>query len=197
MIAAPARSVSLPVLPTDVGSRVLVNSTAETPADAVDGTGAKVAVSTAVEAAKADAMPEQQKWRDAAELARQQVDQTRQGNGPLGVRLSYLPNMHVTPKEPPQRPRRDIVAELPPMMPAPDDKKKVAANEAKQTPAECKAFETYKKKQLEEIKSDQRTLQQLQSAIADLGLQKQLNFMNGQRSADISVPVKQPQTATP
>lgn len=170
-VAAPSRPINIPVMPTVVRSyTVQVDSTAEA-----------VTPSTAEVVTKEDGEPDialqEQNWRDATEMAREHADDQRNVNSDgervaLSVRLSYRPNPKIAPKEQPGRPLRARISEIPT---AP---KKVLPDLKKPT-AECAAIDTYKKKQLEAIQSDRKTLEALQSAIAELGLQKQLNFMPG------------------
>ena len=59
--------------------------------------------------------------------------------------------------------------------------------------AACAALDAYKKRQLEAIESDRQTLTALQNAIAQLGLQKQLDFLpgvSGSLNAQAAGPVK-------
>jgi hypothetical protein len=58
---------------------------------------------------------------------------------------------------------------------APPPKPKLSAADA----AACAALDAYKKRQLAAIESDRQTLSALQNAIAQLGLNKQLDFMIG------------------
>ena len=182
-VAAPVRPINIPVMPAVVNNFGLqIDSTAE----AVTESPAQIVTK---EDGESDIALDRQNWRDAAETAREQADQLRNASSdgervPLNVRLTYLPNPKIIPNEKPTRPLRQRLTE----MPAPP---KQAVPETKKQPTpECAAIDTYKKKQLEAIQSDRKTLEALQSAIADLGLQKQLNFMAGSKQSEAqSTPV--------
>jgi hypothetical protein len=86
--------------------------------------------------------------------------------------MSFLPNAAISPvpskKREPTHGRAMAKAATPP--PPTEDESDKAARAA---------IEAYKKQQMQALESDRRTLEALQSAIAKLGLQKQLNFMSG------------------
>jgi hypothetical protein len=167
-MAAPTRPIDVPTMPgVNKGYGTQADSTADnttSPAQIMirdDGT--------------TDIHLQLQNWQDAAEIARQHADEKNGVNAdsehmPLNVRMSFLPNAKVTPAPGPERKPRPRLTAAPPPKPAPDEQK---------SPAECAAIDAYKKKQLEAIQSDRQTLQALQSAIIELGLQKELNFMAG------------------
>jgi hypothetical protein len=61
----------------------------------------------------------------------------------------------------------------------PVQKTAVAAKKSPADLAACAAIDAYKKRQLDAIEGDRRTLDALQTAIKQLGLEKQLSFMTG------------------
>jgi len=193
-IAAPTRPLDLPLLPgVNKGFNVRVDSTSDvnatTPAQIVE-----------TKDGESEMHLQEQNWQDAAEIARQHADDKNglykdSEHAPLDVRMTFLPNPKVTPETGPERKPRIRLVDVPSIM-------KHATAETQKTPAECAAIDAYKKKQLEAIQSDRKTLQALQSAIADLGLQKQLNFMAGAQqsptlSGGPSISGSNPVTATP
>lgn len=188
-IASLTRPVDLPVLP-GVNKGYNLNVTSTLDANASDTNASTSAVNINQRSGEAEMHLREQNWQDAAEIARQHsldhaddtVDNERL---PLDVRMSFLPNPKISPVTASQPTTRRVVPGLlPQTKPAP---------EAVKT-ADCKAVDDYKKKQLEAIQSDRQTLQALQAAISDLGLQKELNFLAGSRqSRTLTIP----QIATP
>jgi hypothetical protein len=135
-----------------------------------------------------DAKPDidlQDNWQDAAAAARLNKDkkqtlESSNGHTVYDVRLSYLP-ARITPL--PKAAKKAELAQAKISLPAatiaaaapPPPAPKVSAADA----AACAALDAYKKRQLAAIESDRKTLSALQSAIAQLGLNKQLDFMAG------------------
>ncbi len=171
-VAAPTRPIELPIMPGVVqGYSIQVDSTPD------PNSSAPHSQITSSKDGKSDLHLQEQNWQEAADFARQHADMRNKTHAdaehqPISVRMTFLPNASVKPDLNPERKPRPRLAELP-------TKPKPVLEQAKQTPQECAAVDSYKKKQLEAIQSDRQTLQALQSAIADLGLQKQLNFMVG------------------
>lgn len=172
VVAAPMRPVDVPMMPAVVRNfNLQIDSTADANAEPIPP--------VIRQSGKLDITPEDQKWREATEMAREHADDARNKNfdgerTPVDVRWTYLPNPKIVPQERPQRAPRARIAEI-----SSASKPKPVEAPAKNTVQECAAIDTYKKKQLEALQSDRKTLEALQSAIADLGLQKQLNFMTG------------------
>jgi len=83
------------------------------------------------------------------------------------VRLANLPDSRITP-----------IPEGAITKPQPQVLAKVAAK-PKRNPEVCAAVTAYKKQQLAAIESDRQTLNALQAAIADLGLDKKIDFTHG------------------
>lgn len=189
VVAAPTRPLDLPILPGfNRGFDIRVDSTS-------DNNASQPAQIVRTGDGQSDLHLQEQNWQDAAEAARQRADEKNGVNAdverlPLDVRMSFLPNPKITPVPSPERKPRPRLAEVP-SLPKP-------APEAPQT-AECAAVDAYKKKQLEAIQSDRQTLQALQSAITDLGLQKQLNFMAGAQQSPAlgAAPQNQPISTAP
>ncbi|MFY9287669.1 MAG: hypothetical protein WAO98_04115 [Alphaproteobacteria bacterium] len=119
-------------------------------------------------------------WQNAQEVAkRHQRKSTVDGEeevGPLDVRMSFLPSPKVTPipgLKPDTnggRPQSDIAAA---------SSLRDADKQKNDYAAWIASIDAYKKRQLEALQSDRQTLSALQAAIAELGLQKELNFMPG------------------
>jgi hypothetical protein len=178
-IAAPKRPLDLPGLPgLNKGFDIQVNSTEDNTAvpeqariiQRKDGTP--------------DLRLEEQNWQDAAEAASRRADQANADSDheALDVRMTYLPNPKIVPVEPLARKLRTRYAHIP-VLPKPEQQQQAAA---------CAAIDSYKKRQLEAIQSDRQTLQALQAAIAELGLQKQLDFMTGGLQTPIQNASSQP-----
>jgi hypothetical protein len=169
-VAAPTRAIHIPVMPgMNKGYNLRVNSTEDekTP----------VAQITHMDTQPTISIPEQnwQTPKEAAQLAGKDSDSDSDEHQPLNVRMSFLPNTYITPVPSPEyksthgrKPPTAVVAA------APEEPKKKASDLAA-----CAAVDAYKKKQLEAIESDRQTLTALQSAISQLGLQKELSFMTG------------------
>ena len=163
-VAAPARPVDLPVMPAMTGSIMLkVDSTAEQ-TQAQIGAGKD---------GHPDLVLREKGWRDATEEARKEADQIRADNTggdrePLDVRMSYLPNPKITPISVAATVVHPRVGEVM-STPKPILERKTASCSPE--------LDKERQRQLDAIESDRKTLQALQSAITDLGLQKQLNFM--------------------
>lgn len=169
-IAPPQRPISLPVLP--VFNRqydVQVQSTADEPSS----------TAAAAHIVNMDTTPEfhlkDQNWQNATDVATQKPNEedSDEQKKPLHIRYSSLPNAQIKPV--PFIPK-GLTHGHPPK--APD----TASTQLAETPkkpdlAACAAVDAYKKKQLQALQSDRKTLEALQSAIAQLGLQKQLSFM--------------------
>jgi hypothetical protein len=185
-VAAPLRPLDLPILPgVNKGYGLQVTST-------VDSNAQTAQIVTAKDGS-ADMHLQDQNWQNATDAARQHAnggDETEESNErpPLDVRMSYLPNPKMVPTNKAQHKPRLHIADLP-STPAP----KPMPTEAQKAVAECTAaLDAYKKKEIEAIQSDRQTLQALQSAIADLGLQKQLDFLAGaQQSPTLAAPQQQ------
>lgn len=117
------------------------------------------------------------------------VSQEKEGAGHQSlVRLPMLPNRavssHFVEKK---RPRVESKEKK-------DEAKK--AEQAKPDAAALAAYTAYKKKQLEALESDRKTLEALQAAIQDLGLSQKLSFTGGSFSGKTPDGAKQP-AATP
>lgn len=192
VVAAPKRPLDLPALPTTArGFNVQIDSTSDE--KSVEAASPQPVLNT--QTGTTALHLQEQNWQEAAEAARVRADHARSANAendsqPLNVRMSYLPNLKITAKEKPVRPPHSVFSQLP------STPKPPQAEPAK-TPAECSAIDTYRKKQLEAIESDRKTLQALQSAISELGLQKQLNFMtNARQGSVLNAPETSPGSAS-
>jgi hypothetical protein len=129
------------------------------------------------------AAPRSKDWEDAVAIARHLAQQKIAGREeqPFHVRFSNLPVMPtLEPKAPP------ATAPAPVAPPAPAKKIETVQAKPPAPPAPpkvdaavCAALDAYKKHQLAAIESDRQTLTALQKAIAQLGLQKKLDFMPG------------------
>ena len=167
-VAPPARALQMPVMPGIAAPfRLDVSSTAE-----------QIPAQTAANGSLAP--PPEQNWRQAATVARLSAIASAKSNGddhiPLDIRPSFLPDAKVEPIPAVQassrkRPTNMPAATVALKQPAPPD---VAA---------CAAVDQYKKHQLDAIQSDRQTLVALQTAIGELGLQKQLGYLTGMPDA--------------
>lgn len=165
--AAPTRPLNLPVMPgLNKGYNVQVDSTAD---DKNRSTAQILNFDTEpkMEVPKTD-------WQSINEISFPQARPSvvnSEGDLPLSfkVRMSFLPNPDIKPVFQKQKPssHADAFAAL--------AEKKKSTEEV----AACAAVSSYKKKQLQALESDRKTLAALQEAIAQLGLQKQLSFMTG------------------
>jgi hypothetical protein len=191
VVAAPSRPLDLPVLPgVNQGFSVRVDSTAD---ESQNTSKAQIV--------NFDSKPtlhlEEQNWQDAAEAARQSAAAEARANGddqhvPLNIRMSFLPNAKITPVPSPEYKSTHGRGPLPT---APQMAKAPPAQKPEDLAA-CAAVDAYKKKQLEAIQSDRQTLDALQSAISQLGLQKQLSFLAGAQgsvTADTGAKMDMPQ----
>lgn len=165
-IAAPTRPINIPVMPgVNKGYAVHVNST--------EDEKPPVAQITDLETTPKIELPTKnwQSPKSHAALSAGHGDEDEEHQA-LDVRMSFLPNPQITPVPSPDyksnhgRPPAGVVA--------------AAKTEAKKAdPAACAAIDAYKKRQLQALESDRQTLSDLQKAIAQLGLQKELSFMTG------------------
>jgi hypothetical protein len=94
--------------------------------------------------------------------------------------MSFLPNRQIAPIPEPER--KSYQERIAPLLahaaPAPIDDAREPKKSATDL-ASCAAVDAFKKKQMEDIQSDRRTLAALQAAISQLGLNKELSFMTG------------------
>lgn len=146
-------------------------------------------------------------WKNAADAARNSKSsdaKTDDSNNPgsFNVRYSALPPWLKTPPKkalamtPVPAPTLASVKIAPPIAPPPPPQ---APAISPADVAACAALDAYKKRQLQAIESDRQTLTALQTAISQLGLQKQLDFMpgvggslNAQAGPSVTVPVTSP-----
>jgi hypothetical protein len=177
VITAPTRAIETPALPgLNKDFDVRVNSTED---DNWKPSAAFTNLNTVPD------MDLQDNWQDAAKAARlnkdkKQILETVSGHPAYDVRLSYLPT-RITPIPKATPAKKPELAQTP--IPPAVAETAATAPKAKPKPvvdaAACAALDAYKKRQLAAIESDRKTLAALQNAIAQLGLGKQLNFMNG------------------
>ena len=194
-IAAPTRPINLPLLPgINKGYAISIHST-------VDEQPPPVAQITTIDGTP-DLHLQEQNWQKASEALRQitHSDSEQSGeNQPLNIRMTYLPDPKIapTPLQPPDVQNRRHAAREKGMKKA----AQTAATEIEKSPAEkaaCAAIDAYKKQQVEAIQSDRKTLEALQSAISQLGLQKQLDFMtNAQGSVTANTTPSQESSPSP
>jgi len=125
-------------------------------------------------------------WKNASDVAHQnKADSAKSESGgdtsSANVRFTPLPPWFVPPHKTaaasitpvPVKAPPPIVKVAQPVIPSPPPPV------SKADAAACAALDAYKKHQLEAIESDRQTLTALQNAIAQLGLQKQLDFLPG------------------
>ncbi|MBV8061187.1 MAG: hypothetical protein JO126_03250 [Alphaproteobacteria bacterium] len=176
VMAQPSRPLDLPELPgVNKGFSITVQSTS-------DAAGQQQASSAAVVTAngKTDLKLHDRNWQKADEAIQQVADNvdTEEDHHPVNVRPSFLPNTDVSPVTAPKHPSARS-ARIAQVIEQEKPKPTPVADKQPDAQAVCAAIDSYKKKQVEALQSDRQTLLALQSAIADLGLQKQLNFMTG------------------
>lgn len=110
-------------------------------------------------------------WQKAEEAAsRAHTSTHNEGDDeaePLNVRMSFLPDRSVVPVASAEKKRPARLAAIP--------EKPKAKTQAEA--ATCAAIDADKKRQLQAIQNDQKTLQALQAAIKELGLNKDLDFL--------------------
>jgi hypothetical protein len=188
-IAAPQRPLNPPLMPgMNKGFSVPVTSTEDDRRPLI----APVAATAPV--APGDMLRDMD-WQDAADAARRQAmtaaanDRDEDSPKPLDVRYSALPNTDIAPLEPTLA-KHNHGRPAPGAKPQVAEKEKPAAKSATDLAA-CAAIDAYKKRQLEAIQGDRQTLQALQEAIIQLGLQKELGFMTGSNST-LNLPQDRP-----
>jgi hypothetical protein len=171
-VAAPTRPINIPVMPgINKGYDVKVNST--------EDERPPIAHITNIDTQPTVAIPEKN-WQTPHAAAQHPNQENADGtedneHTPLDVRMSFLPNTKIAPIPSPEyksnhgRKASEVAAAS-----APPEPEKKASD-----PAACAAIDAYKKKQLAAIESDRQTLTELQKAISQLGLQKELSFMTG------------------
>jgi len=196
-IAAPTRPIDIPVMPgMNKGYSISVQSTADNDRLPV----AQISNMDAPDKAP-DIHLKEQNWQKAAEVAR--IPASTDGDDddekkPIDIRLSFLPNSSIVPAPSDTKPQTH--GRRQPGVPKVADSTPEAPKKSPQELAACAAMDAYKKHQLQAIQSDRQTLKDLQAAIAQLGLQKQLSFMSnaeGSLSASASEKTDSPATAQP
>ena len=172
-IAPLSRPINIPVMPgMNKGFQFQVTSTAATVDDPPK------AQITNIEDKPTVTLPESN-WQSIAEATQEQkdtglVDVNGNPRKVLNVRMSYLPNDSIRPNVQPKvvaaktKPKSVLEAQSKPVV-------DVAA---------CAAVDAYKKRQLDAIESDNKTLVALQSAIKELGLQKDLSFLTNPKGSE-------------
>ncbi len=121
-------------------------------------------------------------WTDAVAAAKRLAEQKRTGAKEeepafTHIRFSALPNI---PMPEPKAEKAAVAAKKIEIAKAKEAPPAAAAPKPPSVdPAICAALDAYKKRQLAALESDRKTLDALQNAIAQLGLQKKLDFMTG------------------
>lgn len=118
-----------------------------------------------------------QNWLDANQAAqRHAAGEDDDGDTPLNVRYASMPSL----KRPSSSHKTTVAALKAPLVTQiPVQPKSQQQQAAAADPAACAAIDEYHKQQLEALRSDRHTLSDLQNAIKELGLSKELNFMAG------------------
>jgi hypothetical protein len=156
ILAQPVRPLNLPVMP---GLGLSAAAKDDPNVNAANATGHADPVDDAL-------------WRDAKTTAKETPSgENDEGRAPLSVRFAELPDSHTvsatgSPVTKPHK-KAQTVKEAKAKAPTP-------AN-----PEACAALTAYRQRQLAAIESDRQTLDALQAAIAELGLDKKLDFMRG------------------
>ncbi len=219
VVIDPAHSLNLPALP---GVKKDYSDQARSTADDGDEASIQLSGPNDQPTMKLESTNWQDAAEVARSRAKAQAAKESPDHMPLNVRFAFLPNKQIMPTEPTTRiathgrgplPTQSTVAMSSPTnnststSHAAVDKTKsagpslasntaVSASQPKQAnAAACAAISTYKKRQLEAIESDRKTLAALQNAIADLGLQKQLSFVTD-ANGNINPQMDYPQTAS-
>ncbi|MDD5586417.1 MAG: hypothetical protein PHY92_05610 [Alphaproteobacteria bacterium] len=191
-LAQPVRPLNLPVMPgLNLGYDVRVTSTVED-MDSEAGAGEGV-LAQPTRPLNLPVMPglgltdggkensdnnrragpvDEYRWQDAKTAARDAFsgeDEEREQT-PLSVRFAGLPDGRMTsvPGAPVTKPHKKT-------QPA----KETSPTAVPRNPEACAALTAYRQRQLAAIESDRQTLNALQAAIAEMGLDKKLDFMNG------------------
>jgi len=168
-MAQPTRPLNLPVMPG-------VNQSRET---ATANTAAEDEQTTEID---------DKEWKNAQTAAKKASRKTvEEKQMPINVRLATMPDnkTKAMPGAPIIRPHKKAEEKTAEKQ-APKPKTPQAE---KKNPEACAALTAYRKKQLEAIESDRKTLSALQAAIAELGLNKELDFLTG-ASKQLSTPAK-------
>ncbi|NTU76905.1 MAG: hypothetical protein HGA90_03710 [Alphaproteobacteria bacterium] len=189
VVAQPSRPLNLPVMPASQGYQVNVSSTEDDANDdAVIPEGEKVAQpERPLNLPVMPGLAVKASLPDGEDEGEGDDEVEKDKHKPLNVRLTTLPDS------------RNV-----PMSAGSATKKRASPKASKTETAQvkppldtCPALTAHKKRQLQAIESDRQTLSALQAAIAELGLEKKLNFMtdptgslNAQSSS--SVPVAPP-----
>jgi hypothetical protein len=178
-VASPTRPIDLPVMPgLNKGFTMRATSTEED-----NAASASVINADASSTANDDIHLTDKNWQSPASTGQNKMGVSAtggEGEAPLAVRLSFLPDSKIMPTPTPDHESAQQAARLAyeiGLRPQPQ-----AAADKKAQPAVCAAIDAYKKQQLTAIQSDRETLKALQDAIAALGLQKQLGFMTSSES---------------
>ena len=178
--AAVARAINPPVMPgVNKGYAVRVDST--------EDQAETLPVVPAESVKPQDVRLREQNWQPLNEFAKTVDASASQddpdASRPLAVRMTFLPSGDIAPvtaeKEKPGRLERRGL-ETPPVA------KKTTVPVPGENVACVAAIDAYKKKQVSALQSDRQTLEALQAAITQLGLQKQLDFLtNAQGSVSV------------
>ena len=208
VLAAPERALNYPVMPKGgVGPQITVSSTEEEKISVLQEQKSWRDLTQAEEEHK----KQEEAQRILDSKAYDEVEQ--KNKDPFGVRFTALPSAKVQaiPADRISKPKLDREARAAKAARAArgelDEKKKarggatkdasqdVAKSEKsvedalarseklKELNAACEAFADYRRRQLEAIESDRRTLAELRAALTDLGLDKKLNFLANQNSS--------------
>jgi len=177
-VAAPTRPIDLPVMPgLNKGFNVQVNSTED------QQSSLTIPV---IDATKpADLHLSDKNWQTPASAQIATKDDDGEGDKPLNVRMTFLPDKKIVPIPSPEH-ASGIEAGRAALLKNLKNGRTPLASQSAKTPAEvaaCAAIDAYKKQQLDAIQSDRQTLTALQDAIHSLGLEKQLDFIAGSNGA--------------
>ncbi|MDX2028432.1 MAG: hypothetical protein SFW62_07330 [Alphaproteobacteria bacterium] len=166
-VEEPPKPVAPPAMPgMNKGYNVQINSTE----DDVKRQTPKI---TRMESEPEMQLPSQswQKADDAARRSAQNSNLNEEEITPLDIRMSMLPSLQAA--APPTRDnKKKMMTELIKAPPKPTDLDAAA----------CAAIDAYKKRELDAIQRDRETLAALQTAISQLGLQKELSFLTDNNS---------------
>jgi hypothetical protein len=168
-VARPTRPLNLPVMP-GVGQ----SKTTENP-------------STGAEGEKPASEINDQKWKDAKTTAKKAAKgEMEERQIPINVRLATLPDNKTKPIAggPIIKPHKKNQQEET----APRPLKQKQQEAEKMNTEACAAITAYRKKQLAAIESDRQTLNALQAAITEMGLDKKLDFLKGASNNLTAIP---------
>lgn len=169
-LAQPERPLQLPAMPN-------MNANAWVPATALGKEGG------AAKSEDSSFGSEDRQWVDAREAARNgltSIDVETAGSS-LAIRFPALPSAQVKSIAAPRISQGKLAREAKAEAALAPQSPKIVASEKKLKSEidACEAYTEFRRRQLQAIESDRKTLAQLKAVLTDLGLVDKLSFMNG------------------